>query len=728
MFLFLISFLLVFASSYLLTSIIAPKKSILGLIYIFLIAFAQIILTFEVLSLFTAIKQFWVLAANVIFSAASIYIWNKKSRPLWSLSFKDFRNKVNNSLKLDKSLMWLYVGFLTLILVSVFLNLIMPITNADAQAYHVARSLFWVLQESLNHFETSDIRNLCLPINSEILYAWVILFLKTDVLLGFFAFVGYLLSMVSIYNILGLLGYCTRKKLWVIFILSSFPSVLVQISGTETDIIIAGLTTSCIFLFWYALKNNEKTPLFMSSLAYALALGTKTTSIIAIPGVGIFLLALCFYFKKYKPLGLFLGFGLLNFLIFSSYNYILNFIHFSSFTGPASFMVVSKNYFGIKGMISNFIKYIFMFVDFTGFRWSDFITPQMITLRNGILGFMHLRNIDDGIYTTNYVVNRLLLEPLMGAGILGFLVYIPCLIWALIKPIFKNKSKKIWFIFVFACALILNLLSISYLLTYMSFSIRFLMSFVVISSPVLVYSYLSSKNPLKYVIVTFALFYLICVSTHLWPRPFMKLARIIVHEHHSIIYARYMAKCKDFDITPAYTNGVCPLIKKIQNTISEKNKILVFADSADTIYLLKALEFKGYKIDFRLMEDAKNIDFDKYNLIIIKRYAQKSTYIKYYEKRKNEVRIVKNKIITDKNNLVPCLYMKNESLKKSSNQERLYPYQSICGMSKKFIINHNLEKVFIAGVIKPNVGEYNYYVAYRNKKLPLKFKKRPKRN
>lgn len=718
MFLFLISFLLVFISSYLLTSIISPKKSILGVIYLFTIAFAQIVLTFEVLSLFKAINQFWVLALNVLSLGISFAAWNKNSRPFWSLEVKDFRNKVNNALKLDKSLVWLYVGFLTFIIVALLLNLTMPITSADALAYHAARSLFWVLQGSLNHFEVADIRNLCLPINSEILYAWVLLFLRTDLLLGFFAFVGYLLSIISVYNILGLMGYCVRKRLWVIFILSSFSSVIVQISGTETDIIIAGLITSCIFLFWYALKHNKKAPVFMAALTYALALGTKTTSIIAIPGVGLILLALCYLYKKYKPLGAFLGFGVLNFLIFSSYNYILNLIHFHSLSGPESFIVVSKNYFGIKGMISNFIKYIFMFVDFTGFKWGDYITPQMISARNGILNFLHIGYIPDGLYTTPYGVNRLLLEPLMGAGVLGLIVFLPCTIWALIKPIlkqiFKCKSSKTLLIGLFALAFVVNILSMSYLLAYMSFSVRFVMSFMVISAPILVYSYSRKKNPFKFIIVFFALFYFLCVSTHLWPRPFMKITRIFVHERHSLSYLQNICRCKDFNVKSEYTNGTCLLVEKIEEKIPSNKRILAFLNTTDSIYILKALEFKGYKIDFAILEDADNIDFGKYDFVITPNNVQKASYIKYYEQRKNEYKIQDNKVIVDKNILVPCLYEKNVTIQKSKNKESRYPFQSLCGMNQKFIDNNHLTPIIAAGLLAPNAKELSYYIIYMN--------------
>lgn len=721
MLLFIISFLLIFISSYFLTSIIAPKKHSLGLIYLFIIAFAQIVLTFEFLSLFSAIKEVWVLTINSIFLVIIGYIWSRKNCPVWSLNYADFKNKFINSLKLDKSLMWLYFGFCTLILSAVILCFLLPTTSADAKAYHVARSIFWVLQGSLNHFEVADIRNLCLPINSEILYSWVFLLTKKDVFLGFFSFTGFILSIVAIYNILGFMGYCTRKRLWTIFILSSFASVIVQISGNETDIIIAGLVLSSIFAFWYGLKNNSKIPIFMASLAYALAIGTKTTALIAMPGVGLFLIALSIYLKKPKYFLYFLGFGLFNFLIFSSYNYILNYLHFGNLLGAKSFMIVSKNYYGFKGAIANFIKYIFLMFDFTGFKWGYYITPFMTNARDSVLVYLHLSSVKDGLYTTPYAANYFMLEPIMGAGVLGVFVFLPCILAALFKAIIRKKSRKVWFMFTFTLLFIVNLCSISSLIAYMSYSARFIMFFMVISSPVLIYSYFSNKNPLKYIIVIFAMFYLIFVSNYLWPRPLCKISRILI-KHPSISYLRQRVECQDYQPAPQYKEPSCMLRKSIQKHITTKNHILAFISTSADIYFIKMLEFEGYNIDMRTMEDIKNIDLNQYNVIISSNKGQTSTVVKYYESRKNECRISKNKIIINDNNPVPCIYMQNVNLRGLKNKETKYPFQVRCGMTKKFV-DGKLHLIGKSGVEDPRVAEYDYYTMYAIKGRPLYLKK-----
>ena len=705
MLLFAISFLLVFASSYFLTGVIAPKKSIVGFIYLFLIAFAQIVLTFEILSLFTAINQFWVLTLNFLALFLSAYIWNKNYRPLWSLDCQTFRKRVINSFKLDKALVWLYVAFAIFIIVTVFLCLLMPLTNADAQGYHVARSVFWVLQGSLNHFDTADIRNLCLPINSEILYSWVILFTKGAFFLGFFSFVGFVLSIVSVYNIMGFLSFSTRKKLWVIFVLTSLPSVLVQPSGTETDIIIAGLLSSCIFLFWYALKNNKLTPIFMAALAYALAIGTKTTSIIAIPGVGLFLLALTIYYKNFKSLAYFLGFGLFNFLIFSAYNYVLNFIQFHDFMGSNSFMIVSKNYFGIKGTFANFIKYLFAFFDFTGLKWALYVGKDIINLRIFVLSSLGLGVIPDGIYSSRFTVNGTLLEPIMGAGALGLFVYLPGIVMGLFKPLFKPKSKRTWLLFAFSLLFIVNIFVLSCLLTYMSYSVRFIMFFIVLSSPILGYSYFRGRNIIKNAIVIFAIFYLVFVSTNLWARPFVKISKILQMDS-SISNLRYRAMCTDFNKTPSLSNSACALRMVLQKKYSPKDRILIFANEADNIFMLKTLEFQGYKLDFNTIEELSNIDLSKYNVLITIKPEQRSTFVKYYDGYRNRTTYDGDTVVST------CKYGANYLLAKF-NKEGLEPYKVTCKISKDFLNKEHFNFADKAGVANLLLNTHNYYEIYK---------------
>ena len=737
--LFFISFVLVFLSSYLITSVITEKKSILGLIYFLLIPFANIVLTFEILSLFSAISQIGVLALNIITFAVSVFVWNKYKRPLWNLEWKPFFKRLWNSLSRDKYLAVLAIGFIIMIYVSLFLMSFMPVINADADAYHVLRSVCWISNGNLNHFSIADSRNLILPINSEILYAWVILFVKKQVWLGFFAFTGYILSVVSVYNFMKLMKFSMRKALWVIFLLSSFASVIVQISGTETDIIIAGLVSSSLFLFWRGVKDGKIVPIFMSALAYALAVGTKTPSIMAIPGIALAMTALAVYYRKkefYKPLLQFLGFASINFILFAAYNYVQNFITYGSIIGSNAFIEAHSNSAGIKAIPANFIKYLFLFFDFTGFHWGNYFGDNIIALRDNILSFLHLADIQDGIYTTENPINQTLLEPLMGLGILGFLVFLPCWFWALIKPIFK-RSKQTWFLFAFAFLLVINIAVMSYELQFMAFSVRFLMFFCVLSVPVIVYSYCKRNNPYKFIIVCFAMFYLVLVSTHLWARPYKRVIKYL-KAGYTITEIREIGSCAVLipdiakmppmkDLKKTYHNQ-CVMRDSIMENYAPENKILFFASTGTELLKIKALDLKGYHIDFGLMEDVENIDLSKYNLIITIDNQQFATNILHYEERKNDASIdVKNRnIIYKKNKSHPCFYMntKNEIISDVNNPS-IYPYMSSCTFTNEFYKQNNFK---FAGELKMEVpakekGEepmiFNYYF-YENLANPIK--------
>lgn len=727
MLLFIISFLLVNFSSYLITSVIAKKNDHCGLLYFPLISFSQVILIFEILSIFNNIKITPVLALNLLIFITALFIWKKHSGEFWTLNLKRLKAQITNSFKLDKSLSVLYVGFCVFIISAFLLALVMGITSADAAAYHVNRSLFWVLNGNLNHFDISDVRNICLPINSEILYSWVILFNKNPWYLGLFSFFGYIATIISTYSILGLMGYSTRKKLWVIFMLSSFSSVIVQSSGTETDIILAGLVSSSIFLFWKGLKDKNNVAIFMSALAYALAIGTKTPSLMTIPAVGCFLLGLAIYYKKRefaKPILAFLGFGTVNFILFASFCYVQNLFEFHSISGPESFMLVSKNYFGIKGTIYNFIKYNFLFIDFTGLTWNEVVNPYIIHVQTAIIKFLGLSGVKDGLYG-NYgiFVNRTLLEPIMGAGILGFLVYYPCLILGLLKINLKKPGRKNMLIFSFAALFFVNLIVMSALITYMPFSIRFLMYFMLLSAPILVLSY-KKKGFLKNVIVAFSMFYLVFVSTHLWPRPLVKLAKIFAM-NPSISNLRERGHCLGYLKKPEIGDKECMLKYKIKETFKPGTKILAFQSFAENVYYINALNFEGYKVDAGLLETPEKINFDDYNILIIPPIGQVSSYIKQYDERKNEVRVEENKVFIKQGVEIPCLYEKNTLIPKFYNGKELPAYQVQCAPTQNYLTKHGFKKWGYVGMINRHAednAKNDYYVVYQNTNNPPKYK------
>lgn len=722
MILFIISFLLVFTTSYFVTCLLVDDKFINGIFYLLLSAFANVVLTMEILSLFSAISVAGVLILNVLFLITSLVVWVKKGKPVWKIpisKIKLFFLKYFVCIKQDKYLAVLSIGFLVAVLTALFMSSFMPIMNFDAESYHALRSLFWIHNHNLNHFYIADIRNIVFPINSEIVYAWVFMFIKRSAWIMYTAFAGFILAMCGIYNILSLLKFSMRKKLWVIFITCSLSSVIAQITSTETDMIIAGLILSAIYLFWYGLKSKRIIPIFMSSLAYALAAGTKTTALITVPGCAIGFLALAYYYDKkeyYKPILKFIGFGILNFIIFSSYNYVLNFLDFGNIFGSKYVLASHGNFYSLKAVPANFIKYIFMFVDFAGFRWNQYLAGHIENVRNAFLAIFNLSGFRDGFYSMGG--NRLtLVEPVMGLGVIGLIVYFPFWIFSLLKPICL-KDKRTFFLFGFGMLLFINLLFMSAKLAYMSYSIRFLMGFCVISAPILVYSYSKRNNFYKFIVVLFAMYYMCLVSTHLYSRPFAKIIGYF-KAGYSIQEIRQIGQCsiyiflKDLNSRDKQfyenlcTSESCMLRNYIRKNLDKNNKIIFFANTPERLLLVKMLDFEGYSIDFGSVENIENIDMNKYNLAIFEDNSNTVTNIKQFDNRKSDISVISNNKLVDNTQTGNyCVYSRynDEIISANDNSDKI-PFICICYYTDKYLSDKFNYKYLNNFIVNLNFGD-----------------------
>ncbi len=629
---FLISFLLVTISSYMLASVFEPKKYGIGFVYTLIIAYAQVVFTFEVLSLFSKINVAAVVISNIIIFFTILTYWDKKGRPLYCPQIKKTFTRIIKALRRDKFLMALAIGFVFLICLIICIDLIMPVNSYDALCYHLNRAAFWVSQGNLNHFDISDDRNLVMPINSEIMYSWVILFLKNDWALGIFSFLGYIASLVSLYGILSFFKFSERKKLWSVFILSSFASLIAEASSIETDVIIGGLIICSILLYLNAIKEKKLSLIFFASLAYALAIGTKTPSLIAFPG--FFLLISYYTFKDMKkeglkPLSAFLIFLFFNFLIFGSYNYILNWLDFGNPMSSESSIVIHKFWGGPKAFIANYIRYIFMLFDFSGFRYSEYIGGYILEAKSALLQFLNIPESLGVTMSDKNIINNSLLDVKMGAGILGFLLFLPCTIISIFLGIISRGKKKIENIMPFGIMFFVNLAFLSGMLGFMVFSIRFVSFFIILSSPVLVYSYFKKNPIIKTLILFFALSYMFVISTHLAARSVKEIVRIY-KQQPNIVEARELIRCslyRGFDGKMSF----CHLKNKILE-MPQGTKVGIFSNYTDRVYPVKMLFTQGYKIDTLLIEKIEKYSLEEYDYLIFTNPTQTSSLVRMPER------------------------------------------------------------------------------------------------
>lgn len=609
-------------SSYLLALTFSPKnknndaRGIYPFLLTLLIVFAQTILTFEILSLFNSIKEINVLFINIMFLIGSYLYWNYKKRPLYKPKFKEQIKKITKALKQDKILAIIAIGFLFFIASTIVLNCVLLVDSSDALVYHLNRASYWLIQGNLNHFIIADDRNLVMPINSEILYLWSLLFFKKDIGLYFISFIGYCSIIYSVYHILRLFGFSERKKLWTIFVLSAFASVITQISSLETDVLIAGLILTSITLFLYALKENYKTGIYFSSLAYAIAIGTKTPAIIVLPGV-LFLLTMFITRQKqnkcYKPILEYLVFLFINFIIFSSYNYILNYIDFGNFLGSESAQAVHCFRGGLKAYIANYIRYIFMFFDFSGFRYSEYIGEHIINAKFAIFDFLNIPHELGVAMSDNNEINNRFVTVKTGTGILGFLLFLPTVMITGILGFIKNTNKKIKSLSLFAWMFFINIACLSGAIAYMVFSVRFITFITLLSTPIIALTYIRKTNIFKIIILFFIMSYFLVMSVNLTGRQHKEIIRVI-KEEKSIQKAQEKIRCA---LYTGFTDKrpMCYLRDFIKEK-PQNTTIGIFVSAQDAMYVINMLNTQGYKIDTMLPELAPNYNLAKYDYVI----------------------------------------------------------------------------------------------------------------
>lgn len=109
--LFIISFLLVFGASYFIAISFEQKSFLKFFIYLLLTAFANVVLTFEILSLFSAISVPGIFVLNLLLAGAGAGLWLKRDKPLPEFHVKPFIKTIWHSLLLDKYLLVLGCAF-----------------------------------------------------------------------------------------------------------------------------------------------------------------------------------------------------------------------------------------------------------------------------------------------------------------------------------------------------------------------------------------------------------------------------------------------------------------------------------------------------------------------------------------------------------------------------------------------------------------------------------------
>ena len=606
-------------------------------VYLFLLFFSFVVLNIEILSLFKGIDDVNILILTLIEFLICHFIWIKKGRPLLKVDIKEFLLNLKKALIEDKSLILLSLFYVFMIILSFFLAGFSPVNEPDAQGYHALRSLFWIKDGFIHHFETADVRCHSMPINSELFYVWVLSLGKNDCIFGLLEYFSYFLLIFSSYKIMELINIDFNKRIWAILIFSSFAGVISQISSTQTDLIIGSLFCLSMYLFLEFKKGNKDISLlYFSSLSLALSFGVKSTGVMgSIPIVIWYLIELRKDIKSFIKFFLFL---IINFLILSSYNYWLNLINYGNAFGAATILNEHRLNGNLsEGAVSNLIKYFLYLFDFSGLSLVYLFSPLYDNFVQALFNFLH---INPYLYSNGEIprLNATLSEQVTGLGVLGFLLLLPCYI----KSLFDKNLRKFPVIFIFQAVIL------SCTIIYFPSSIRFFIAYVSILIPVLTLSYKNRFYKLPIIII--ALFYMIYTPLFLVQRPFLKIKKEFKNSQNiktltdNIRDVRY-----DFYLISKKQT----VLKDELKNLSDNKKTGLFLNESFMAYTIKHLEFEnGIKID--LLTLSNNNDLSKYDYLVIENYMQGITTIKDFSETYEKNRLCKTASINNRPNGKMC--------------------------------------------------------------------------
>ena len=663
---FFISLFLVVISSYLIMSVLMKNctKTNLSFIYFILTAFAQIVLSFEILSLLSAISAKNILLCNfaiLIIACLCVYI-NKAE--IFKPDIKNEADFIKSALKKDK-LLKLCAGFFIVFLVSQFiLALLQPINFGDALVYYLPRCTNWIMTGSISHIDTTDVRQLIMPVNMEFLYTWNMLFNHTAQGSAVFAYLGFLNAVYVIYNLLGEFKLCRRRRLWTIFVFSSFAIIGLMSHTPCADLFIGSLILTSVYLFLVYCKHDNKISLYFSSLAYALAIGTKFTASIPMPVLFVLCLLILFKYRKNdikQTAVYFTLFFAVNFVLFSSYSYILNVLHFGHIAGSNSSIIINQFRGGFKGYICNLINYFFLMFDVSGMPKFDILADAVTYLRNVAIGWVKPpADYISPYYPDLYTFKADLIAVYSLLGFIGLFTFYPSIVYLI-----RKNYKKYLILKYFAAAFILTVMFFAGVMFFTKFNARYIVTFIVISSPVIACSYLKSDRKI------YKWFICVLMFIYLFLNPLKEASANVFLYFKQLGSNEFYKNYNEAEKVYEY------LINKGKYKIAviegDKNKMNFYADK---------FKLQNYTVDKILIEKLKEYNLQDYDYIISSNEEkQQSSYIYY-------------RLYNSDNYITECYYLdrNKEKINLEENTDISKSIRVYCKIPFDYIENQGFEK------------------------------------
>ncbi len=260
----------------------------------------------EFLSYFKSLNLISVIIAWALFSLLLCYILLRDGKGSMSV-LTDFKSLIlSNYISLffyEKILFWfIAIGLLLLL----FQGIIYPPNNWDSLTYHMSRIMYWLSNESVEHFPTHILRQLYQPPFTEFFLLNLNLLNGNDYLSNSVQWLFLIFSIISIWSLLDYFNISKFYKLMAAFLIITIPAVELQSSTTKNDIVCGFFIITALY---FSIKTYYETiprNFFFLGLAVGLGMLTKGTAYLFLAPIlillGIFILGKLIQTKNSKIL------------------------------------------------------------------------------------------------------------------------------------------------------------------------------------------------------------------------------------------------------------------------------------------------------------------------------------------------------------------------------------------------------------------------------------------
>jgi 4-amino-4-deoxy-L-arabinose transferase-like glycosyltransferase len=361
----------------------------------YLVFFGQIVFVFLIANSFRALTAKWlVLDLQFALLLAGSLAWMRAGRPSlryllpgrWRLPDR-WRGRIKDWLPVVLLGLGLAAGFA---LGAILIVVVAP-NNNDALTSHLSRIGFWLQHNSFFPWPTLRLGQPTYPVNGSLQVYWTVLFWGTDQLAGFVQWTGGIVTILCVFGLARLLGWSRLQSAFAAFIWGSFPIILLQSTTAQLDLVAAGIFLPGIYFLVLGVKRENQAMLVYSGLSLGLAMGTKQTLWLLVPGLGLLALSLIGYWIRHvRHFMVWAGATLSFFLVLSAYMFVVNQVYYKTPVGPPDYVSNSALPVNTLNRIGfNIPRLLYQAVDFSGL--PEFERLLAIKVKSKITGMLDHR-------------------------------------------------------------------------------------------------------------------------------------------------------------------------------------------------------------------------------------------------------------------------------------------------------------------------------------------------